>query len=75
MFPIPRTTLFTVTGHGISPFDVLPPTHAVIALNKVLTLGAGLQDVLWEFAALVMLSAAYFAAGVWLFKRLRMRAT
>lgn len=75
MFPIPRTTLVTLAGHGISPFDVLPPTHAVIALNKVLTLGAGLQDVLWELTALVMLSAAYFAAGVWLFKRLRMRAT
>ena len=75
MFPIPRTTLFTIAGHGISPFDVLPPTHAVIALNKVLTLGAGLQDVLWELTALVMLSAACFAVGVWLFKRLRMQAT
>jgi ABC-2 type transport system permease protein len=75
MFPIPRTTLFTVAGHGISPFDILPPTHAVIALNKVLTLGAGLQDVLWELAALLLLSAACFAVGVWLFKRLRMQAT
>lgn len=74
MFPIPRTTLFTVAGHDVSPFDVLPPTHAVIALNKVLTLGAGIHEVLWELAALVVLSALYFAVGVWLFKRLRMKA-
>ena len=73
MFPMPRTTLFSVAGRGISPFDVLPPTHAVIALNKVLTMGAGLRDVLWELTALVVLSAGYYAAGVWLFRRLRMK--
>jgi ABC-2 type transport system permease protein len=74
MFPIARTTLFTVAGHGTGPFDVLPPTQAVIALNKTLTLGETFHEVLWELAALVVLSAAYFAAGVWLFKRLRMKA-
>ena len=74
VFPIPRATLFTVGGHGISPFDVLPPTHAVLALNKVLTLGEGLRAVLWELAALAVLSALYYAVGVWLFQRLRMRA-
>lgn len=73
MFPTPRTVLFTVAGHGVGPFDALPPTHAVIALNKVLTLGADLRDVVWELSWLVVLSAAYFAVGVLLFRRLRMK--
>lgn len=69
MFPIPRVTLFRLFGHGVGPYDLLPPTHAVVALSKVLTLGAGLRDVAFELAALSVLSVAYFAVGVWLFKR------
>jgi len=74
VFPIPRVTLFTVGGRAIGLYDVLPPTHAVVALNKVLTLGAGLGDVIYELAALLILSAVYFAAGVWLFSRTHLRA-
>jgi len=39
----------------------------------VLTLGAGLGDVLYEVAAVLLLSLAYFAAGVWVFGRRVMR--
>ena len=74
MFPVPRHELFSIGGHGVSPFDVLPPTHAVVALNKVLTLGAGFADVTYELASLVVLSALYFGLGVWLFRRMRLRA-
>jgi ABC-2 type transport system permease protein len=73
-FPLPRYTLFTIAGHAVGPTDVLPPTHAVVALNKVLTLGAGLGDVIYELAALLVLSALYFAIGVWLFKRTHLKA-
>jgi ABC-2 type transport system permease protein len=74
VFPLPRVALFTVGSRAIGLYDVLPPTHAVVALNKVLTLGAGLGDVIYELAALLILSAAYFAAGVWLFSRTHLRA-
>ncbi len=73
VFPLPRTNLFTLFGHGIAIYDFLPPTHAVIALNKIFTLGAGLKDVAFELAALTLLSAFYFGIGVWLFKRTQMR--
>lgn len=73
-FPIPRLTLFTVAGQGIALNDLLPPTHAAIALNKIFTLGAGLGDVLYELAALTVLSLLYFAIGVWLFQRTHLRA-
>ena len=75
IYPIPRITLFTVGGSAIGLYDILPPTHAVVALNKVLTLGARVGDVLYELVALLVLSLVYFAAGVWLFKRKHLRAS
>lgn len=73
VFPLPRPTLFTLFGHVISYADFLPPTHAVIALNKIFTLGAGVQDVVFEIVALVLLSILYFGIGVLLFQRTQMK--
>lgn len=72
-FPLPRFTLFTLFGRGFALPDLLPPTHAVVALNKIFTLGAGLGEVTFELAALVVLTTLYFGAGVWLFQRTQMR--
>lgn len=74
IFPMPRVSLFTLGGRTFGLYDVLPPTHAVVALNKVLTLGAGVGDVLYELAALLILTVIYFAVGVWLFSRTHLRA-
>jgi hypothetical protein len=52
--------------------EFLPPTYAEVALNKVLTMGAGITDVAYELTALFFLSVRYFAAGVWLFKRMHL---
>jgi ABC-2 type transport system permease protein len=71
-FPIPTVPLFAVGSRTIGLFDVLPPTHAVVALNKVLTLGAGFGEILYEVAALTSLSLLYFGIGVWLFQRTRL---
>jgi ABC-2 type transport system permease protein len=75
VFPVPKVPLFTLGGRAIGLYDILPPTHAVVALNKVLTLGAGFSDVAYELAALLILSAAYFSLGVWLFQRTHLVAT
>ena len=72
IFPIPKMVIFTFKGQEVGLFDILPPTHAVFALNKVLTLGAGLGEVAYEMTALFVLSAAYFVIGVWLFQRTQM---
>ena len=74
VFPMAKIDLFTLGGHTFRLFDVLPHTHATLALNKVLSLGAGLGDVLVELAALLILSVVYFLAGVWLFRRIHLRA-
>ncbi len=73
IFPLPRQALFNLFGHDITLFDVLPPTHAVIALNKIFTLGVGLEDILFELAALILLSGLYFGVGVWIFQRTQMQ--
>jgi ABC-2 type transport system permease protein len=75
VFPIQKVPLFTIAGRTISLWDFLPPTHAVVALNKVLTMGAGLGDVVYELGALVILSLLYFALGVWVFGRTHMKST
>ncbi len=73
-FPLPRLALFTLFGRDFSLPDLLPPSHAVVALNKIFTLGAGLPDVAFELTALALLSALYFGLGVSLFLRTQMRA-
>ncbi|MCJ7716467.1 MAG: ABC transporter permease, partial [Anaerolineales bacterium] len=73
VYPIPRIILFQIAGINISLYDVLPPTHAVMALNKILTLGSGLPDVLYELVSLIVLSLLYFLLGIWLFQIRQLR--
>ena len=74
IFPMPAVKLFSIGGRTISPYDILPPTHAVAALNKILTLGASLGEVAYELMALFILSVLYFAIGVWLFRWMHLRS-
>jgi len=71
-FPVPMGSMFTLWGREFYLVDLLPPRHAVIALNKIFTLGAGLEDVAYELTALVILSVLYFTLGVWLFRRMHL---
>lgn len=71
VFPLPRSELFSIFGHPVGVFDALPTTHAVTALNKVFTAGTGLGDVSFQLAALVGLTALYFAAGALLLQHQR----
>jgi len=71
--PITRLTLFHLGTRQFALNDVLPPTHAVIALNKILAMGASLGDVGYELAMLAALAVVYFAAAVWIYKRTQLR--
>lgn len=73
VFPIQRIPLFNLGGWSFALFDVLPQTHAVLALNKVLTLGAGPGEVMFEIIMVLALSVIYFAIGVWIFGQRVMR--
>jgi ABC-2 type transport system permease protein len=74
IYPLPKIVMFTIGGHDIGLYDILPPTHAVVALNKILTLGANLSEVAFELSMLTILSALYFFIGVWMFKRFHLRS-
>lgn len=73
VFPLPRIPLFSLGGRTFALFDILPQTHAVLALNKVLTLGGGLTEVWFELAMVLALSLLYFALGVWVFGALKLK--
>ena len=72
--PVRLGGILTIAGRRFGVTDLLPPTHAVHALNKVFTLGAGLGDLTFELSALVILSLLYFGVGVTLFRRRHFRA-
>jgi len=72
-FPVPMGSMFTLWERDFHLVDLLPPRHAVIALNKVFTLGAGIGEVGFELLALSVLSVLYFALGVWLFRKMHLR--
>jgi ABC-2 type transport system permease protein len=65
MIHLPRNEI--IAGFAIN--DILSPTHAVIALNKIFTFGAGVQDIRYELLMLGILTIVYFSTGIWLFKR------
>jgi ABC-2 type transport system permease protein len=69
VFPVQRIPLFTLAGRTFALFDVLPQTHAILALNKVLTLGAGPGEVTYELGMVLLLSMVYFLGGVVIFDR------
>ena len=64
MIPMPRNEIFT----GFALNDLLPPTHAVIALNKVFTFGATIYDIRYELFMLTILTVIYYIIGVYLFR-------
>jgi len=73
VYPIPRINLFEMSGIQVSIYDVIPPTHAVVALNKVLTLGSGINDLWYEIISLIILSLIYYGMGIWIFQRRQLR--
>ncbi len=74
MFPLPPVRLFTLGDRVVNINDVLPTTHAITALGKILNQGAGLGEVVYELAAIGVLTIVVFALGAWLFARRQMRA-
>ena len=65
--------MFNIGEQVVGLYDILPPTHAVAALNKVFVLGAGVGEIWYELAGLLILTVIYFLIGVWLFQRTHLR--
>ncbi len=73
-FPINGGKLFTIGAHPVMLNDILSPTWAVDALNKVLVKGATAGETVPEIAALVILTGVYFLVGSRAFRQRHMLA-
>jgi ABC-type multidrug transport system permease subunit len=58
---------------GTVTHDILPPTHAVTSLKKLLIYGSRFDELAYEMISLLLVSAVYFASGVLVFKRRHFR--
>ena len=74
MFPLPGVPLFHIGERAVELNAVLPTTHAITALNRVLSYGAGAGDILFDLGALLLVTVAYYALGTWIFTRRHMPA-
>lgn len=73
MFPLPHITLFSLAGHPLYANDILPTALTVKAFNKILNFGAGFGEIAFELGAMLVLTAIYFALGVWAFHARHLR--
>jgi ABC-2 type transport system permease protein len=71
VFPVRGVPLFSIAGQEVNLLDVLPQRHAVNALTAVF--GYGSTDIGYELGMLALLSAGFFALGVWAFGRRHLR--
>lgn len=73
LFPMPSLPLFTVGEHTVELYDLLPTTHAAVAMRRVLIFGEGPGAIAYELVAMAVLSIALLVVGVVLYQRLRMK--
>lgn len=73
MFPINRVELFNIAGHSVGLFDILPTTHSVNALHKIMVLQADISDILYEIISLVLLTIILTFTGISLYYKKQMR--
>ncbi len=74
MFPLPGVPLFHWGDRAIELNEILPTTHAIAALNRVLSYDAGLGDIAYELCAMMVLTVTFYALGTWIFTRRHMPA-
>ncbi len=73
-FPLAGGKLFSIQGYTLHLNDLLSPTWAVDALNKVLIKGLEIRSALPEIIAIFVLTCIYFLLGIWSFRLRHMRA-
>lgn len=73
-FPIGGGELFTIAGYTFRMNDILSPTWAVDALNKVLVMGLEPRETVSDMIALLILTVLYFFLGTRAFRARHMRA-
>jgi len=73
MFPLPKIEFLKLGAHTLYANDILPTALTVKAFNKILNFDAGLKDISFELAGILVLTALYFAIGLRYFRRRHLR--
>ena len=73
MFPLPKIGFLKLGAHTLYANDILPTALTVKAFNKILNFSAGLRDIWFELAGILVLTALYFGLGLWSFRRRHLR--
>jgi hypothetical protein len=73
-FPLGGGKIVNIGNFSLHLNDLLSPTWAVDALNKVLIKGLNIPETLPEMLAIIVLTIIYFVLGVWAFQRRHMKA-
>jgi ABC-2 type transport system permease protein len=73
MFPTPRTVLLRLGDHTVRHLDLLPLASSVTAFDRVMNYGTGLGSLGFDLALVGVGSLAWFAAGLWAYRRRHMR--
>jgi len=73
VFPLEGKALFSIAGYGINFQGIMSPTHAVIAIKKIMFMNSGFGDIIPELTSILTLTIIYFAIGIWLFNRKHMK--
>jgi len=68
-FPMPEKILFQIGNHPITWTNLLPLSHTIAAMNKILNYRATFKDLYFELSALIALTLCYYAIGLWLFTK------
>ncbi len=74
MFPIPSLGILSIGSRIINVNDILPTTHAITALNKIMNYAADLENIAFEIGALVVTSLFYFFIGLVIFRKRHLQA-
>ena len=74
MFPLPGVPLFQLGDRAIQLNEILPTTHAITAMDQVLSYGTGIGDIRFELGAMGILTVAFYVFGTWIFTRRHMPA-
>jgi ABC-2 type transport system permease protein len=74
LFPLPQIKVFSLGSRSIFANDILPTTHTIRALNKILNFKAGLADVAYEIVFILLLTVIFFAGGMWIFHHRHLKA-
>jgi len=72
-FPMEGKAIFTIGGYAINFQGLMSPTHAVLAMKKIMLMEYGFTEILPEIISLIALTLVYFIIGIWVFNRRHMR--